>query len=52
MLEEEEEQETENPFEKIMTENFPSLVKKIDLQVQEVQSVKQDELRGPNQDTA
>ena len=35
--EEEREQDTENLFEEIMTENFPHLVKKIDLQVQEVQ---------------
>ena len=33
----EEEQEIENLFEKIMTENFPNLVKEIDMQVQEVQ---------------
>ena len=36
---EEEEQETENLFEKIMTENFPNLVKEIDMQVQEAQRV-------------
>ena len=39
MLEEEEEQEFENLFEKIMKENFPNLVKKIDLQVQEAQRI-------------
>ena len=33
------EQETEILFEKIMTENFPNLVKEIDMQVQEVQKV-------------
>ena len=33
--EEEREQDTENLFEEIMTENFPHLVKEIDLQVQE-----------------
>ena len=36
---EEEEQQIENLFEKIMKENFPILVKKIDTQVQEVQRV-------------
>ena len=35
----EEEQEIENLFEKIMKENFPNLVKEIDIQVQEVQRV-------------
>ena len=35
----EEEQETENLFEKIMKEDFPNLVKEIDIQVQEAQSV-------------
>ena len=40
MLEgEEEEQETENLFEKIMKENFPNLVKKPDIKVQEAQRV-------------
>ena len=39
--EEEEEQEIENLFEKIMEENFPNLVKEIDIQVQEAQSPKQ-----------
>ena len=38
---EEEEQEIENLFEKIMKENFPNLVKEIDIQVQEAQSPKQ-----------
>ncbi|CAK6436287.1 unnamed protein product [Pipistrellus nathusii] len=33
--EEEREQATENLFEEIMTENFPHLVKEIDLQLQE-----------------
>ena len=37
LKEEEEEQEIENLFEKIMTENFPNLVKKIDIWVQEAQ---------------
>ena len=37
---EEEEQEIENLFEKIMKENFPNLVKEIDFQeVQEAQQV-------------
>ena len=35
----EEEQEIENLFEKIMKENFPNLVKEIDVQVQEAQRV-------------
>ena len=36
---EEEEQEIENLLEKIMKENFPSLVKELDMQVQEAQRV-------------
>ena len=36
---EEEEQEIGNLFEKMMTENFPKLVKEIDIQVQEAQRV-------------
>ena len=36
---EEEEQEIENLFEKIMKENFPNLVKETDIQVQEAQMV-------------
>ena len=39
---EEEEQEIENLFEKIMKENFPNLVNEIDIQVQEAQSPKQE----------
>ena len=39
MLEEEEEQEIENLFEKIMKESFPNLVKEIDIHVQEAQRV-------------
>ena len=35
--EEEREQDTENLLEEIMSENFPHLVKEIDLQVQEAQ---------------
>ena len=34
-----EEQETENLFEQVMEENFPNLVKQIDMQVQEAQRV-------------
>ena len=34
---EKEEQKIENLFEKIMKENFPNLVKEIDIQVQEAQ---------------
>ena len=36
---EEDEQEIENLFEKIMKENFPNLVKEIDIQVKEAQRV-------------
>ena len=36
---EEEEQDIENLFEKIMKENFPNLAKEIDKQVQETQRV-------------
>ena len=36
---EEEEQEIENLFEKIMKENFPNLVKEVDIVVQEAQRV-------------
>ena len=36
---EEKEQEIGNLFEKIMKENFPNLVKEIDMQVQEAQSI-------------
>ena len=36
---EEEEQEIENLFEKIMKENFPNLAKEIDIQVQEAERV-------------
>ena len=39
MPEEEEEQDIANLFEKIMNENFPNLVKEIDIQVQEAQRV-------------
>ena len=36
---EEKEQEIGNLFEKVMTENFPSLVEEIDIQVQEEQRI-------------
>ena len=36
---EEEEQETENLFEKIMKENFPNLAQEINIQVQETQRI-------------
>ena len=36
---EEEQQEIENLFEKIVKENFPNLVKEIDIQVQETQKI-------------
>ena len=36
---EEKEQEIENLFEKIVKEDFPNLVKEIDIQVQEAQRV-------------
>ena len=36
---EEKEQEIGNPFEKIVKENFPNLVKETDMQVQEAQRV-------------
>ena len=36
---EEKEQEIGNLFEKVMKENFPNLVKEIDMQVQEVQRI-------------
>ena len=39
VLEEERKQEIENLFEKIMTENFPTLVMEIDMQLQGAQRV-------------
>ena len=39
---EEKEQEIGNLFEKTMKENFPKLLKEVDIQVQEAQSPKQD----------
>ena len=50
---EEKEQEIENLFEKIMKENFPNLVKEIDIQFQEAQKVqKKLDQRDPYQDTS
>ena len=46
---EEEEQEMENLFEKIMKENFPNMVKEIHTQVQEIQSPKEV---GPKEEHA
>ena len=49
----EEEQEIENLFEKTMKENFPNLVKEIDIQVQEAQRVPNMlDQQGPHQDTS
>ena len=42
---EKEEHEMENLFEKMIKENFPNLVKEIDIQIQEAQSPKQDVLK-------
>ena len=39
MLDEEEDQEMENLFEKIMKENFPDLMREIHMQIQEAQRV-------------
>ena len=36
---EEEEQEIENLFEKVIKENFPNLMKEIDMQIQEAQRI-------------
>ena len=44
---EEQRQEIENSFEQIMKENFPNLVKEVDIQVQETQSSKQT---GPKEE--
>ena len=50
---EEEEQEIENLFEKIMKENFPNFVKKIDIQFQEAQRVpKKRDANAPHKDTS
>ena len=50
---EEKEQEIGNLFEKVMKENFPNLVKEIDMQVQEAQKVPNKmDAKGPLQDTS
>ena len=50
---EEEEQEIENLFVKIMKGNFPNLVKEIDIQVQEAQRVPSKmDAKSPLQDTS
>ena len=50
---EEKEQEIGNLFEKIMKENFPNLIKEIDMQVQEAQRVQTRWMQGgPLQDTS
>ena len=53
MPEEEKEQEIGNLFEKIMKENFPNLVREVDIKVQEAQRVpnKMDAKR-PTPDTS
>ena len=52
MLEgEEKEQEVRNLSEKTVKENFPNLVKEIDIQVQEAQSPKQDGCREAHSKT-
>ena len=48
---EEEEQKIENLFEKIIKENFPNLVKEIDIWVQETESQTSWTQRGQHQDT-
>ena len=49
----EEEYKIKNLFEKIMKENFPNLMKEIDIQVQEAQRVPNKlTQRGPHQDTS
>ena len=47
--EEEREQDIENILEEIVTENFPHLVKELDLQVQEMHRTPN---KGPHQDTS
>ena len=50
---EEEEQEIENLLENIMNENFPNLVKEIDIQVQEAQTVpNKRDAKTPTPDTS
>ena len=53
MLEgEEEQQEIENLFEKIMKENFPNLAKEIDTSPGSTESKTRWSKRGPHQDTS
>ena len=50
---EEEEQETEHLLEKIMKENFPNLLKEIDIQVKKHrESQTRQTQRGPHKDTS
>ena len=48
---EEKEQGIENWFEKIMTENFPSLVKEKVMRIQSTESPNQDELKEAHSKT-
>ena len=49
--EKEKEQDIGHLFEKIMKENFPDLVKEIDMQVEKVQSPKQDRCKEAHSKT-
>ena len=49
---EEKEQEIGNLFEKNVKENFPNLVKEVDIQAQEAQSQTRWTQRGPHQGTS
>ena len=49
---EEEEQEMENMFEKVMMENFPNLMREKVTQIQESPSQSRGTQRGPLQDTS
>ena len=49
---EEKEQEIGNLFEKVMQENFPDLVKEIDMQVQEAETQTRWTQSSPYQDTS
>ena len=49
---EQEEQEVENLFEKIIKENFPNLAKEIDIQVQDAESRKEGGLKEEHKDTS
>ena len=48
---EEEEQEVENLFEKIMRENFPNLMKELNMKLQEAQSPKEVGFEGEHTKT-